>query len=209
MPFFKSIAINSNTIVYFWKITEETNYFLEHLSLNFASLKRLEDMKSTSHQNGFLAVRMLLNHLNYSDDDLIYDSTGKPKLSDGNFISISHSYGFSAITISNEDVGLDLEILKEKTLKIAPRFMDVAHLNDLNLQNKIVKATVIWGIKECIFKIKSEPGISFPNHIFENHFELKDKKTSAQLHFNSIIEDFSVTFDTIENYIYVVASYKK
>ena len=53
--------------------------------------------------------------------------------------------------------------------------MDVAHLNDLNLQNKIVKATVIWGIKECIFKIKSEPGISFANHIFENHFEFTDE----------------------------------
>lgn len=54
--------------------------------------------------------------------------------------------------------------------------MDITHLDNLTVADKIKKATIIWGIKESIFKLKNEKGISFPNHIFERPFKLEDKK---------------------------------
>jgi hypothetical protein len=162
-------------------------------------------MKSESHQKGFLAVRMLLQHLGYNDFDLEYDAKGKPYLKDDKYISISHSHEFSAIAVSTHSIGIDLEMVKEKTLKIASRFMDVSHLENLSDIEKIQKATVIWGIKESIFKIKSIEGISFTNHIFEKKFNLEDKITKAQLRFNSEIENYNVVFNFIDNYIYVCA----
>jgi phosphopantetheinyl transferase len=162
-------------------------------------------MKSESHQKGFLAVRMLLQHLGYSDFDLEYDANGKPHLKDTKCISISHSHEFSAIAVSSNPIGIDLEQMKEKTLKIASRFMDVSHLDNLSEAEKIKKVTVIWGIKESVFKIKSKEGISFLNHIFENEFNLEDKKTIAQLRFNSEIENFKIVFNSVEDYIYVCA----
>ena len=48
--------------------------------------------------------------------------------------------------------------------------MDVKHLDTLSVTEQIEKATVIWGVKESIFKIKNEKGISFPKHIFEDKF---------------------------------------
>jgi hypothetical protein len=83
--------------------------------------------------------------------------------------------------------------------------MDVSHLENLSEIEKIQKATVIWGIKESIFKIKSQEGISFPNHIFENKFNLDDKITEAQLRFNSEIENYNIVFNFVEDYIYVCA----
>ena len=44
--------------------------------------------------------------------------------------------------------------------------MDVRHLERLSTEEQIAKATTVWGIKEAIFKIKNERGISFPYHIF-------------------------------------------
>ncbi len=205
MPLYKEVIINDATTLYLWKITEDLKWFKGAIKLNSSSQKRVDSMKSESHQKGFLAVRMLLQHLDYSDFDLYYDSYGKPHLKDGKCISISHSHEFSAIALSTNIIGIDLELVKEKTLKIASRFMDVSHLDNLSEAKKTQKATVIWGIKESIFKIKSMEGISFPNHIFENEFNLEDKKAMAQLRFNSQIEDFKIIFNSAEDYIYVCA----
>lgn len=227
MPFYKSIQINATTTAYFWQITEDVTWLFRAVSLKDTSLFRLEGMKSEEHQKGFLAVRMLLQHLGYTDYDLTYDEAGKPHLNYEarstkyenenpspithhpspiqKHISISHSHEFSCICISDELMGIDLEKLKEKTLKIAPRFMEVKHLENLSISEQMEKATVIWGVKESIFKIKNEKGISFPEHIFENEFCLSDGKCSAELHFNNTIEKFKIHFYKVEDYIFVCA----
>ena len=209
MPLHKIIHINENTTAYFWHITEDVTSLFRAVSLRDTSLFRLEGMKSEEHQRGFLAVRMLLQHLGYTDYDLTYDEAGKPHLSDGKHISISHSHEFSCICISDELMGIDLEKLKEKTLKIAPRFMEVKHLENLSTLEQMEKATVIWGVKESIFKIKNEKGISFPEHIFEDEFDLKNGKCEAELHFNNQIENFQIQFYNVEAYIFVCAFPKK
>ena len=203
MPLFKIINFSESTKIYIWKISETVNELFSEIILTEKSQIRLNSMKSEVHQLGFLSVRKLLQIANYSDFDLHYDESGKPHLSDGKSISISHSYHMSAIIISNESVGLDLEIQKEKVLKIASKFMDISHLENLSHQDQIKKATVIWGIKESLFKIENQTGISFPNHIFEDEFDLIDKKTNAELHFNNTRKKFNIHFEEIENYILV------
>lgn len=211
MPLHKVIYLSNNTKLYLWKITEDFDTLFSQVKLKDSSLARLETMKSESHQKGFLAVRMLLQHNDYSDFDLFYDEFGKPHIKPQGCsikdveISISHSNDFSAIAISDSKVGLDLEQLKEKTLRIAKRFMDVSHLENLSEDEKIKKATVVWGIKESIFKIKNEKGISFPNHIFEDDFSFEDKKAKAILKFNNKEEKFQIQFDSVEDYIFVCA----
>ena len=83
--------------------------------------------------------------------------------------------------------------------------MDISHIENLSIPDKIKKATVIWGIKESIFKLKNEKGISFPKHIFEGPFKLEDKEGSAQLIFNNKTEDFQFQFEIIEEYTFVCA----
>lgn len=211
MPLHKVVYLSNNTKLYLWKITEDFDTLFSQVKLKDSSLARLETMKSESHQKGFLAVRMLLQHNDYSDFDLFYDEFGKPHLKPQGCsikdveISISHSNDFSAIAISDSKVGLDLEQLKEKALRIAKRFMDVSHLENLSEEGKIKKATVVWGIKESIFKIKNEKGISFPNHIFEDDFNFEDKKATATLKFNNKEEKFQIQFDSAEDYIFVCA----
>ncbi|HTO35916.1 MAG TPA: 4'-phosphopantetheinyl transferase superfamily protein [Flavobacterium sp.] len=213
MPFYKSIQISDDITAYFWQITEDYQTLFRSVRLKDTSLARLEKMKSESHQKGFLAVRMLLEHLGYSDFDLFYDEFGKPHLqrkekrekeAETLNISISHSFDFSCICISkNIPIGIDIEILKPKILKIAPRFMDVSHLEGLSEDDQILKATIIWGIKESVFKIKNEKGISFPEHIFEDCFSLSDKCCTANLYFNNHTEKFTSRFYNLEDYIFV------
>ncbi len=229
MPLHKVLLLSNTTKLYLWKITEDFDTLFNQVRLKPSSLERLKSMKSESHQKGFLAVRMLLQHNYYTDFDLFYDEFGKPflKWKDGSLnledkqikdeaipnyqfqttnylhISISHSNEFSAIAISEQKVGLDIEKLKGKILKIASRFMDTSHLEGLSEEEKIKKATVVWGIKESIFKIKNEAGISFLYNIFENPFSFEDNNATAQLNFNNKEENFKIQFDSVEDYIFV------
>ena len=220
MPLYQTLSINETTTAYFWHITEDVTSLFRTVSLTDVSQKRLGGMKSESHQKGFLAVRMLLQHLGYSDEDLTYDASGKPHLKqevrgtkyeneypspNNKYISISHSHDFASICISDQKVGIDIELQKDKILKIAARFMDVRHLERLSTEEQIAKATTVWGIKEAIFKIKNERGISFPDHIFESDFRLSDTTTQAELHYKGQIDTFTIHFQPIANYIFVCA----
>ena len=205
MPLLKTIALNDYTQLFVWKISEIFDELFQSVALKDVSLARVESMKSESHQRGFLAVRRLLMEAGYSDFDLYYDEFGKPHLGNGKHISISHSHDFSVIVLSDVNVGADLEILKEKTLKLAPRYMDVSHLGNLSKEDQLIKATVVWGIKESVFKIKNEIGISFKDNIFEDDFNLEDKKCGVSLQFNDKTERFNIVFEFIENYVFVCA----
>jgi phosphopantetheinyl transferase len=72
----------------------------------------------------FISVRKLLQEAGYNDLDLYYDELGKPHLKDDKYISISHSHHFSAIIVSNKSVGIDIELQREKIIRIADKFVD-------------------------------------------------------------------------------------
>ena len=205
MPLYKTIDVNSNTQILVWKITESLAQLSLEVQLNSSNTIRFNTMKSDLHQRAFLSVRKLLQDKGYSDFDLEYDQFGKPHLKDGKHISISHSHEFSTIIISDQKVGIDIELQREKIIKIADKFVDYEFefLNKQSQEEYIRKLTVIWGIKESIFKIRNEIGISFKEHIQAKPFQINDKSGSASLHFQNKTEDFSFHFEEIENFTLV------
>lgn len=209
MPFLKSITIHDNINLFIWKITESIEDLIRDIVLDERSMERLISMKSERHRKGFMSIRKLLMEIGYTDADLLYDEFGKPFLKDGVFISISHSHDFALIALSDTNIGVDIEILREKILSIAPRYMNIFQLSELSFQDKVKKATIIWAIKEAVFKLKNKVGISFKNHIKEGNFNLSDKKCSVELQTENEVTHFDIIFDTIENYYFVCAFEKK
>ena len=207
MPLYKTIQYNSNTQILVWKITESYQELFESVVVNPTNLIRLGNMKSELHQRAFLSVRRLFQEIGHTDLDLHYDAYGKPHIKGENHISITHSHEFSAIIISNELVGIDMELQRDKIMRIADKFIDeeFQYLDQKNTEEYIKKLTVIWGAKEAIFKIRNEKGISFKDHIKVQSFSLEDIKGSAQLHFNNQAKDFDIHFEEIENFTLVYA----
>lgn len=211
MPLYKTINFNPSTQIFVWKITESFKELFEQVVLNDSNQIRLDGMKSEMHQRAFLSVRKLLQETGHTDLDLYYDEFGKPHLHGEKHLSITHSHNYSAIIISDETVGIDIELQREKIIRIADKFCDsefqflAPSLITEKTQEYIRKLTVIWGAKEAIFKIRNEKGISFKDHIKVNTFHLKNKEVTAQLHFDSLIKDFKVHFEEIENFTLVYA----
>ena len=204
----KTIQYNPTTKILIWKITETFDALFSQVILKERTLERLQGMKSQTHQRAFLSVRKLLQETGHNDLQLHYDEFGKPHLDNENHISITHSFDFAAIILSDKNVGIDIEQRREKIIRIADKFVDDSEflfLNKEDLSDYISKLTVIWGIKEAVFKIRNEKGISFKDHIFVAPFEMTDLKAQALLTFENLNVKFEITFEEIENYTLVYA----
>lgn len=211
MPLHKIIIYDSSTKIYIWKINESFQELFNAVVLNNTNRIRLDGMKSEMHQRAFLSIRKLLQEAGHTDLDLYYDVFGKPHLYGEKHISITHSHNFSAIIISDETVGIDIELQRDKIIRIADKFCDSEFqfispsFKNEKRQEYIRKLTVIWGAKEAIFKIRNEKGISFKNHIKVNIFELENKQTNAELHFDNLVKGFKICFEEIEGFTLVYA----
>ena len=212
MPLYKTInfsrSVGTTTQICVWKITESLEQLSQEVELNPVNTIRFNGMKSEMHQRAFLSVRKLLMEKGYTDFDLEYDEFGKPHLKDGNYISISHSHQFSTIIISDQKAGIDIEMQREKILRIADKFVnnqELQRLKSFDNQDFIKKLTVKWGAKEAIFKIRNEKGISFKDHIKVNPFEIRDQKTIATLEMENMKQQFSIYFEEFERFTLVYA----
>jgi len=210
MPLFKTINLSriggNSTQILVWQVTESYTELLEQVVLNDSNRMRLDGMKSEMHQRAFLSVRKLLQETGHTDLDLYYDEYGKPHLHGEKHISITHSHNFAAIIVSDETVGIDIELQRNKITRIADKFCDSEfQFLDRDSEEYIRKLTVIWGAKEAIFKIRNEKGISFKDHILVQSFKLDAKQNNAKLHFNNVVKDFNIHFEEIEDFTLVYA----
>ncbi|MCC1484296.1 4'-phosphopantetheinyl transferase family protein [Winogradskyella immobilis] len=201
MPLYKSITVNSQTTVKIWKIDESYSDLLSPLDLKPQSLERVLSMKSELHQRGFLSVRHLLRDFGYTDQDLYYDENGKPHLKDGKHISITHSFIFSGIIISDKEVGIDIEKQRNKIGIIAKKFIDYEfNYLESETEDYIRKLTVIWGIKESLYKLFATPGMLFREHFLVIPFMLNDGKTVAWIDYKDKKYKYNTAFIEFEGF---------
>lgn len=207
MPLYQIIEPKPNTRIFIWKITESFEELRSQVTLKPKTEKRLLGMKSELHQRAFMSVRMLLKEVGFTDFELHYDEFGKPYFDCDNHISITHSHNFSAIIVSKETVGIDMELQREKIIRIADKFADFefAYLQPELKEEYIKKLTVIWGAKEAIFKIRNEKGISFKDHIQVEAFLLHENQTQARLLFDDLEKKFDIHYLEIEGFTLVYA----
>lgn len=201
MPLFKSITPDANTQVKVWHITEPYNELYAPLNLKKVSQVRLDGMKSEVHQRGFLSVRHLLREFGYTDQELYYDDRGKPHLKDGKYISITHSFSFSGVIISDHPVGIDIEKQRDKIGIIAKKFVgyEWAYLNT-DASDYINQLTVIWAVKESLYKLFATAGMLFKEHFLVIPFMLEDGHTAAWIDYKGLKQKYEANFFEFEGF---------
>lgn len=193
MPIYKTISPDPYTSIYVWKIEEPLTQLNTGVKLQERSRERLEGMKSELHQRGFLSVRHLLLHAGYADHDLTYNSYGKPLLKDGKHISITHSFHFSAILISEKEAGIDIEKNRDKIINIQHRFVNTDY-DSLSDEDLVKQLTVIWGAKESMYKTYPYGGLSFHDHIGIDPFLFEDGGSSGRVIFGDWKKEYQISF---------------
>lgn len=201
MPLYKTITPNSQTTVKIWKITESYDELIQPITLTDTCMQRVLSMKSEWHQRGFLSVRHLLAEFGYTDADLVYDNNGKPHLKDGKHISITHSFMFSGVIISDHEVGIDIEKQREKIAVIAHKFVGYEQDYLVNTADDYInKLTVIWCVKESLYKLFATPGMLFKEHFLVIPFMIKDEETIAWIDYEEVKYRYNTHFFEFEGF---------
>lgn len=194
MPFYKEISLPAGSLT-LWKMEEGENF---PVSLTEASRRRLAGMKRPDHRHGFLAVRMLLERAGLSDDDVLYETDGRPLLQDGRHISISHSHDFAALYTGTESYGIDIEKIKPRIIKNRPHFIR----NEVILPGFEPEAlTLIWTVKEAIFKLSNSRPLSFLTDLHVHSYDLNTGTGTAASTFPGWEKEFCFQFERIGDYM--------
>ena len=207
MPLYKTIRVNDFTKVLIWKIEESLEDLTKGIELTEQSKKRVDAMKSILHQQGFMSIRQLLKQAGYVDADVFYDEFGKPHLKDKNYLSISHSFTFTAIIISKKNpVGIDVEKQRDKIVKIAHKFTPIEEYNTIaNHEALVSKLTIVWGAKESLYKIYGKKKLQFLHHIYIEDFSFIDTKTTGVIKYKGYVSSYDICFLEFEGFTCVYA----
>lgn len=203
MPLYKTITSRAGTTVYVWNITESEAWLRTGLTLKDSSVNRLFTMSSELHRRGFLSIRHLLRAAGYTDQNLYYDELGKPHLDDDSYVSITHSYEFTAIIISKEPVGIDIEKQREKIMRIAPKFIGFEEDFLESVKTPVKELTVIWGAKESMYKLYGQKGLGFKAHCMVAPFEMSNGSTVSRIVYENDNLKFDVFFEEIPDFMLV------
>ena len=163
MPIIHKIEEKGITVLV-WIMTET----LEELQILLGGLN-ISNHTSDKRKKEQLTSRLLLKEI-LPNKTIVYNEFGGPELDNGQNISISHCGELVAVTISNEKTGLDIEKISEKPLRLASKFISKKNLINLNKE----KSTLIWCLKEAIYKWNQKGGVDFIKDIIITEFTAKE-----------------------------------
>lgn len=136
-----------------------------------------------------LTIRVMLRVLLGSNAQLAYDENGAPHVSgsekNASYISISHSAGLYALSLSRFRHGLDFEAWGKKAFRVRDKFLRAQELYWLsecpskcfsNSLSAAQRATLLWCAKESVYKCANDSAISLLSGIIletqEEYFKL-------------------------------------
>lgn len=198
MPVIEDFNLSNKTRYVLWKITENYEKLLSGIELDLSSDKLLFKKKSEIHKKQFLAVKNILKYLSISEQKLNYDESGRVFLKSGRKISITHSGYYAGVILSDNEVGIDLEMMNDKILKIKNKFLETELSYPLKLNTEI--ALVYWNIKESIFKAIDKQGIDFKKNILVTPLDMKKNITKSWYLDNDQIYSFDTHFKISKKY---------
>ncbi len=161
-----------------WNMTESMADMEAMAELTAADRAELGAIKLEKRKLEWLSVRILLA-LFAPGKSLFFLPNGKPTLSHGAHVSISHSGYLAGIALGDGPVGLDVQGLDERILKIESKFT-----NDKELQYlpsgaaRLEYLTIIWCVKEAVFKFFGEH-VEFAEDIVVKQFQLSQSTIYA------------------------------
>lgn len=157
--------LDTQTKFAIWKIEESEEFLINKLQLNETEQQKLHQLGKGKRTLHWLATRVLLRYLLDTNEYISCpsDANGKPYLPDYPFkVSLTHSFEYAGVMLSTKgECGIDLEIVKDKVLRIKEKFLKKEELAFLSSDNEVEQLYACWCAKEAVYKLQGNKGISF------------------------------------------------
>lgn len=172
------------------------------LDLNAFSTNRLNLLKRETEKAG--SLYLLQEMLKTKAFELDYHPTNKPFLKGRTeHISISHSHDKLAIIINEkENTGIDIELMRDKVLKIQHKFLNEHEMSFA--KDQIEKLITIWAAKEAMYKVYGLKELDFIKNLFVEKFE--DSIIFGKIDSGSFKKQYRLVSENIDDYkmVYVL-----
>lgn len=132
-----------------WRIEETEEQLLALLGGSESmAMQEVKNYRSSCRRIEVLAVRALLWAMTGQRDScILHGSAGQPLL-EGQYISISHTEGYAAIILSEEQqVAIDIEWMSDRIRRVATKFLLPDELSDSTIE--LLRR---WCVKETVYK---------------------------------------------------------
>lgn len=176
MPLIFNENISDDAFWGIWEIRETAEELLERYNSSAEeSFRQYAD--SEKIHPGRISSRLLIKELMKQRDiehgALLFDESGCPCFKNPDyFISLSHSGAYSVAIIHRKNkVGIDIELIREKLVKVSDKYLSEKEKPDAGQDLK--KLAVYWCAKETLYKIYSRKQLSLKNDLFIHPFEIK------------------------------------
>ena len=204
MPLYQDFS-DENAQIWVWKYDDDEALAPEELlePENFAKILNYHPKKVAE----VLMVRKMKQGL-LPECKILYRENGEPFLQPASKnVSISHSFPLAAIAISDQNVGIDLEKIKEKIEKIEHKFI----LNEINFlpegEERKMYLTAIWCVKEALYKIHHSKFWSLKKHYEVMPFDInKDTEVKCRVYDDTFSDYFVAKLKRFDDFFFASVS---
>lgn len=160
--------------------------------LSFANISHPEKKKEWATAR--IAIHDALQALQIPYPGFFKDEHGKSQSMNGQgFVSLTHTPGYAGAIFHRENpVGIDMDLVREKILRVGFRFLDPSELDFL--EKDPVHFTMAWSAKESIFKCQGKRGVSFRENILLEPFSIGTTQIKGKIRGT----DFADHYYTVE-----------
>ncbi|MBA2610649.1 MAG: 4'-phosphopantetheinyl transferase superfamily protein [Bacteroidetes bacterium] len=166
------------------------------LDLHAFAKNRLDMPKRELEKAGsqFLLKQMLKTEI----FEINYTAENKPFLkARTEHISISHSHDKLAIIINeNENTGIDIELVRDKVLKIQHKFLNAAEV--VFVKDNVEKLITIWAAKEAMYKAYGLKELDFKTNLFVEKFD--SSVIFGKIEIGDLKKRFELRLENIDDY---------
>lgn len=213
MPLHRMVPTEGGFTLGLWQISEDPATLLTLAHLSEEENHFLAQVKNTTRKLHWLAWRALLRQmLGNHQIKIVYDEHGKPYLlHQPMHISVSHAGPWAACQLHPiQRAGVDVESVRPRIMRIKERFLSPEELQEHSpFISDLRHLTILWCIKEAVYKWAGQPGLDFRNQIYILPFSsqtdgrascfLKSsdkKKTQIDLKYENIDKEHIIAYVT-------------
>ena len=183
-----------------WVIEEDIDELLYIAKNKNINIKDIPEVKNQSKIKQWLATRLLLNNY-FTDVMIVYNEKGKPFLSNGWNISISHSGDYVVILLNEKNnCGIDIEKISNKIEKIKHKFLNESDLKKITTEQDL---TIYWSAKETLYKFYGKKEVLFIENLFIEDFSSSKNTFTGIINMPDLKTKLNLVWEKIEDYILV------
>jgi phosphopantetheinyl transferase len=172
--------INPTDIAYFFECTKNAaavsilslreNHPFKETFLFDDEKEKLSNLKNEKRRLEFCAIRFIRNQKNIPFS-IAYSPIGAPYLAGSPMhVGISHSNDLVGLALAPFKIGLDIELISDRILTIKNRFTTSQEVA-LFCYTEAMNFTIIWTIKEVLYKLAGRLEINLISELMINSVE--------------------------------------